>query len=118
MKKEITCIICPMGCRISVEGTEKEVLSISGFTCPRGEVYGRQEFLDPVRILTSTVKVENENRLVPVRTDKPVSKALLKDCMEEIRKARVRPPVAIHDVVIPNICGTGANVVTTADLPK
>ena len=102
-----------MGCHILVEGTETEVTSIEGYTCKRGEVYGRQEFLHPVRILTSTVKVDNEDRLVPVRSDKPVPKELLMDCMAVIRKTNVKLPVKRYDVIIPNICGTDVNIVAT-----
>ena len=116
MKKEITCTVCPMGCAITVEGTETEVTSISGYTCKRGEDYGRGEFLHPVRILTSTVKVAGTNRLVPVRSDKPIPKELLMDCMEAIRKATVAAPVARYDVILSDVCGTGANIVATGEL--
>ncbi len=74
VKKEIICIVCPIGCRILAEGTKEEITSIEGFTCGRGKEYGTQEFLHPVRILTSTVKVDGEDRLVPVRSDRPHSK--------------------------------------------
>ena len=38
MKKEIiTCINCPMGCRMEVEHEAGQVLSVSGNTCARGE---------------------------------------------------------------------------------
>ena len=116
MKKEITCTVCPMGCAITVEGTETEVTSISGFTCKRGETYGRGEYLHPVRILTSTVKVAGTNQLVPVRSDKPIPKELLMDCMAVIRKTAVSAPVARCDVIISDICGTGANIVATGEL--
>ena len=60
MTKEIICTVCPMGCHILVEGEGEQVTSITGYTCRRGEEYGRQEFSHPVRILTTTVKTDSE----------------------------------------------------------
>ena len=115
MTKEIICTGCPMGCRMTAEGTETEVTSLAGFSCPRGEKYGRQEFLDPQRTLTSTVLAEGTDRLVPVRSDRPLSHALLGEAMEVIRHTRVKLPVALYDVIIPDICGSGASIVATAE---
>lgn len=117
MKKEIICTVCPMGCHINVEGTKDSVDSIEGYTCKRGEEYGRQEFLHPVRILTTTVKVEGkEEHLLPVRSEHPVPKELLMDCMEVIRKQTVKAPVARYDVIVPDICGCGVNIVATGNV--
>ena len=107
MKKEIICTVCPIGCHILAEGTKEEI------TCSRGKEYGTQEFLHPVRILTSTVKVDGEDRLVPVRSDRPIPKELLMDCMAVIRETVVKTPVNTYDVIIPDICGCGANIVAT-----
>ena len=61
MEKEIICTVCPMGCHITVTGEGDRVDSITGYTCKRGEEYGKQEFAHPVRILTSTVKLEGRS---------------------------------------------------------
>ena len=67
----------------------------------------------PVRILTSTVKVDGEDRLVPVRSDRPIPKELLMDCMAVIRRTVVKAPVSTYDIIIPDVCGCGANIVAT-----
>ena len=83
MKKEIICTVCPMGCHITVEGEADQIQSISGYTCKRGEEYGRQEFISPVRILTTTVRTDNRKQeLLPVRSNRPVPKDRIMDCME------------------------------------
>lgn len=116
MKKEIICTVCPNGCRISVEGQGENIVSIEGFSCPRGEKYGRQEFSHPVRTLTSTVKIQGrEDGLLPVRSDSPVPMELLGECMDLIRKTQVSAPVKRYDVVIENICGSGCNIVATGE---
>ena len=56
-KKELICIGCPMGCQMTVELEKGEVISVSGNTCMRGDVYARKEVTNPTRIVTSTVLV-------------------------------------------------------------
>lgn len=116
MKKEIICTVCPNGCHISVEGQGENIVSIQGFSCPRGEQYGRQEFSHPVRTLTTTVRIAgHEDCLLPVRSDGAVPLELMAECMAEIRKTQVSAPVKRYDVVIENICGTGCSIVATGE---
>ena len=117
MKKEIICTVCPRGCAVTVEGTEKEITSIEGYSCKRGLEFAKSEFTNPVRILTTLVKIDGvENDLLPVRTDKPIPKSAIFDCMAEIKKASAKLPVKRYDVIIPDICKTGANIVATKDI--
>ena len=34
-KRELTCIVCPLGCAVTVEMEGTEILSITGHTCKR-----------------------------------------------------------------------------------
>lgn len=113
MKKEIICTVCPRGCHIQVEGEGDKILSVEGQGCKRGFEYASAEFAHPVRILTTLVKLDGQNDLLPVRSNKPVPKEKLFDCMEVIRAATVKAPVNRYDVVVANICGTGVDIVAT-----
>ena len=115
MKRELTCIICPKGCNIKVEIEEGKVKSIEGNTCKRGYDYALSEVTNPVRTITSTMKLEN-GKMVPVKTDKPIPKELIFKCMEEINKATLKLPVKIGDVLIENILNTGSNIVATNNM--
>lgn len=114
MKKEIICIICPKGCVINVDGDGDKINSVEGYTCKRGLEYATAEFTNPVRILTTTVKAGED--LLPVRSEKPVPKDKILDCMEVIRKTSVKLPVKMYDIVIENICDTGINIVASKDM--
>lgn len=117
MKKDIICTVCPMGCVITVEGENGNIESIEGYTCQRGKTYAENEFISPVRILTSTAKLKNANvPLVAVRSKTPVPKDKLFDCMAEIRKLEVSAPLKRGDVLIENVCGTGVDIVSSADI--
>lgn len=111
MKKEIICTVCPRGCRVTVTGEDEKILSVEGYGCKRGLTYATAEFLNPVRILTTTVLADGE--LLPVRSKEPLPKAKLFDCMEVIRKTKISLPVKMYDVIISNICETGVDIVAT-----
>ncbi len=114
MNKEIICTVCPRGCHINVTGDGKSVSNLEGYGCKRGIEYATNEYLSPVRILTTTVKINGvDNDLLPVRSNKPVPKDKQFDCMDEIRKVSIDLPIKIGDVVIADICGTGVDIVAT-----
>ena len=117
MKKEIICTVCPRGCHIQVEGEGDKVLSVEGQGCKRGLEYATAEFAHPVRILTTLVKLAGvQNDLLPVRSSQPVPKEKLFECMDVIRATTVKLPVKRYDVIVPNICGTGVDIVATKTL--
>lgn len=47
MEQTITCINCPMGCRMTVQVENGQVVSVSGNVCKRGERYAHQECIAP-----------------------------------------------------------------------
>ena len=112
MIRELTCIVCPKGCQLKVELEGKTVVSVTGHTCKRGEAYAQAECTAPMRTITTTAAVVGGG-VVPVKTDRTIPKELMFECMAEINKARVSPDAKLGDVVIENVLGTGANVVTT-----
>ena len=114
MKRELTCIVCPIGCQLSVTLENGAVTEVSGNTCPRGKQYAIDECTNPVRTITTTARTTNGG-VIPVKTDRPIPKNLMFECMKEIDFSVVTLPARIGDVVIENLLGTGANVVVTAN---
>lgn len=116
MEKIIICTVCPTGCEMKVTGENGKVTSVVGNTCKRGEVYAASEFSDPVRTLTTTVRVTGGSEpLVPVRTEAPVPKRLIAEIMTLVREVTLEAPVARGTVVLENVLDTGVNVVTTGE---
>ena len=114
MIRELTCVACPLGCSVTVEYDENDILSVKGNTCKRGEAYAKTEITNPTRSLTSSVKVNGGvHPVVPVKSDKPVPKNMLFDCMKVINSVCVDAPVEIGQVIIENILDTGADIVAT-----
>ncbi len=106
MIKNITCIICPRGCALTVDINENDV-KVSGNACPKGERYGIDECTNPIRTVTSTVRVENRtDTMVSVKTETPIAKEKIFDVMQAIRNTTVNAPVRIGDVIIDDVCGS------------
>ena len=118
-ERELICISCPMGCRLTVKLEGNEVISVTGNTCPRGEEYARKECTNPERILTSTVKINGAvHRVLPVITDREIPLGKLFEAMEAIRKVEVDAPVKEGDILIEDILGTGANVIASRSMDR
>lgn len=113
--RNMTCIVCPMGCQLQVELDGDQVVSVSGNTCPRGKQYAIDECTHPMRTITSTARTKN-GEVIPVKTNRTVPKELMFECMKEINKAVVKLPARVGDVVIENVLGTGSDVVVTANM--
>ncbi len=114
MKRNLICVSCPLGCPIEVEIENGEVVSVTGNTCKRGDAYARAEVTNPVRSLTTSVKIENGlHAVVPVKSSGPVPKDKMFDCMKEINAVTVKTPVKTGDVIIENILGLGVDIVAT-----
>jgi CxxC motif-containing protein len=87
---------------------------MEGNECDRGKEYARNEYFHPKRILTTVVKVSGADvPLVPVRSDKPLPKELLLQCMDLLKAITLEAPVSRYDVIIKDILGTGANIRAT-----
>lgn len=110
MKRTLTCIVCPLGCQLTVELENKTVRSVTGNTCPRGKAYAETECIAPMRTLTGTV-LDERGAPLAVKTDRPIPKEALLECMKLLSSVTVSLPVSIGDVVLENVFG--ANVVAT-----
>lgn len=113
--EELICIVCPTGCHLKVD--KKNGYQVTGNTCPRGEEYGKIELTNPTRVITSTVRCAGgAHPRCPVKTDRPIPKGLIAQVMDALDGVELHSPVQAGTVVVPNVCGTGANFVTTRDL--
>ena len=103
------CIMCPVGCELSIEKHGKEIV-VSGNACKRGETYGASEITNPVRVVTSVVKAETE--VLSVKTSKPVPKQKIAEVLKNIEKIVIKS-AKIGEILQKNISGTGSDIVVT-----
>jgi CxxC motif-containing protein len=100
-----------------VSQNETGIEKVSGNQCKRGREYAIAECTNPVRTVTSTIAVLNgELPVAPVKTDKPIPKQLISECMREINQCIAQAPVRIGDIIIRNILDTGSNIMATSNI--
>ena len=111
--KELTCIVCPRGCRLKVD----DEMNVYGNACPRGEKYAINELTNPTRTITSSIRVTNRPyTLVSVKTSNPIPKDKMFDVMKEIDKLSVEAPTMIGQIVKKNILGLDSDIVITKNI--
>ena len=114
MKKAITCIVCPRGCAMTAD-IQENTITITGNACIRGEKHAIGECTNPVRSLTSIIRVRNrEDTMVSVKSAAPVPKEKLFEIMDIIHKTRVNAPIKIGDILIPGVFGT--DIIATKEI--
>ena len=116
-ERELTCIVCPIGCSLKVRiGKGGEVI-VEGNLCPRGAGYAREEVTNPRRMVFTVVKVRGgELPTVSVKTSEPVPKSLISEVMKATAFLEVEAPVEVGQVVLKNVCGV--DLVATRSVGK
>jgi len=109
------CVACPMGCELiaQIDGNNN-VTDLNGHACKRGIGYAEAEVKNPTRGFHSTLKVQGGDLpLVSVKSATPVPKGKLMACAEATRHIAVKAPVNVGDVLLPNVAGTGVDLIAT-----
>jgi CxxC motif-containing protein len=114
---EVLCVVCPLGCRLTV-GREGEEFSIRG-GCSRGKAYARQEVTHPCRVVTTTVRVRGgEIPRLPVRTSRPFPKDRIFELMGFLHSLEVEAPVTRGEVILRNLLGEDIDLVATRTIRR
>ena len=113
---EVTCILCPVGCRLTVTEEDGE-WKVEGYGCRRGLAYGLEEAQNPSRVLITVIPVDDgELPVVPVKTSKPIPKNLLLKASKALAGLRVKAPVRLGQVIARNILDLDVNIVATRSI--
>ena len=116
-KRELICIGCPLGCMISEELEGKEGKNVTGNTCPRGKVYAEKEVTNPMRIVTSSVRVSGGDKVsVSVKTKSDIPKGKIFDVVRDLKDVVAKAPIKIGDILVKDVAETGVDIVATANV--
>jgi CxxC motif-containing protein len=100
MKKDLTCISCPIGCAMSAEFQPDGSITVSGNQCSRGAQYARDELVDPRRVVTATCPTGSPiHPRLPVRSREPCPRDLILSVLQEISRMQVTLPVRQGDLL-------------------
>ena len=115
--RNLTCIGCPMGCPLTVKLEDTEIISIEGYTCKRGAVYGKKEVTNPTRIVTTTVRVSGGTEpVVSVKTKEDIPKDKIFACIHAMKEITVQAPVHIGDVILRDVAHAGVDMIATKNV--
>jgi CxxC motif-containing protein len=118
MKHELTCIVCPRGCRIQV-WEEEGVHRCEGNQCIRGEVYAIQEVTEPRRMFTSTVQLKGSRlKRCPVVSSSAIRKEDIFKLVDILENVVLEAPVALNQVVIENVLESGIDIIASRSIKK
>ena len=111
----MNCIMCPLGCEMTVTIEDGAVTSVTGNTCPRGPKY--DEVVAPRRMLTSTVQVKGGLLpLLPVVSKTTLPKERILDCAAALRQIAVKAPVTEGQIIVENILGLGVDIIASRSM--
>lgn len=118
-EKELVCVNCPKGCRVHIYLENGEITRLSGYSCQKGKDYAQQETIRPMRVLTSTVRIEHgTNRVLPVITSKEIPLDMCAAAMEQIRAMDISAPVVMDQVLVKNFMGTDADLIASRSMSE
>lgn len=112
--KEMTCIVCPNGCKLSVTQTESGI-AVSGAQCKRGVAFAKTEISNPTRSLTTTVATAfADTPRLSVKTMGEIEKDRMFEAMRIINGVLVARHVTAGETILSDVCG--ARLVATSNL--
>lgn len=115
MKVKLTCIECPKGCKLIIDKDNNYI--VSGFGCIKGKEFGERELINPLRVVTSTVKIiGGRYKRLPVKTKEAVPKDKIFEVMNHIKKIEVESPIDLGTVIIKNVANTGIDIISTTKM--
>jgi len=129
--RELTCIVCPIGCTLSAEedlAGDPSALKVSGNRCPRGAVYAQEEIYNPRRVVTATCGIAlpaggtdphrslTSARRLPVKTSLPCPKEKIDELLNDIYGLKAKLPVMAGEKLISNWKGLGFDVIAVRSL--
>ena len=115
-KLEMTCIVCPKGCALSIKASNDGTIeSVTGNQCKRGAKYAEDEYTNPQRTITTTLRCE-DGSMVAVKTETTIPKGKMFEAMQLINHTVVTLPVSVGDILIQDVFDT--NIVATQNRQK
>lgn len=119
MKSKLVCTACPKGCEIKIVEQGLGGYNIEGNCCETGRKYAEQEIINPARIFTTTVKINNALiKRLPVRSKEAVPKNQMIELMKTVKTIETEAPIKQGEVIIENILDTGIDIIASKSIAK
>src|SRR4030042_1687928 len=118
-KHDFVCINCPLSCSLELTEENGKVLDVSGNECKVGKKYAEEEFKNPRRMVTTTVRVKDGMLpLLPVVSESPIPKKKVTEAVKVLSNLVLDAPIEDRQVIYKDILGTGIHVISSRKLDK
>jgi len=121
VKRKMRCIVCPEGCSLLVEydkNTGRPIM-IEGHKCKRGIKFAEDEIKNPLRTLTTTVRISSKKAArLAVRSSIPVGRDKMLQVIKLVRQIEIKAPVNMGDIIIHDVLGTGADIISCSSIKE
>lgn len=113
---ELYCTVCPNQCFMQVCVFDGNDMRVNGNRCSRGVKFAHQELTCPMRVLTTTVLVDEggSTMLVPVRSRNEIPLQYHMKIMQILKKIKIVHRVEKGMVILENAAGTGEDMIACA----
>jgi CxxC motif-containing protein len=110
--KQYICLTCPNCCALETDGTQ-----VSGHKCEKGQTFACQEWLDPLRVITTTIRVDTKQgmHIVPVKTAAPVPLTKIPAIMKTIKSLRLLEVPPLGSVITVDKAPEPLEIVVTGE---
>jgi CxxC motif-containing protein len=90
--KRFICIVCPKCCELETNGKE-----VTGAKCKRGREFALQEAVQPLRVITTTVRHETKEgrKMIPVKSADPLPREDIPQIMRHIKGVKISESPAL-----------------------
>jgi len=117
ISRKLICIVCPVGCTCEVTTEPGAEPIIRGQNCARGRDYALAEATNPLRMLTTTVRVrDGVLPLLPVVSSKPLPKDSVAVGVRLLSEIVVDAPVKAGQVVCEKLLGLDVDIRASRDV--
>jgi len=115
---ELICIVCPTGCLLELTEVGTDLI-VKGNKCPKGIEFAKQEWFNPMRMLTTTLRTDHEQLpRVSVRTSQPIPKEKIMDIMKYLDSIKISLPVLMGQILVADILNLGVDIISTQTLKE
>lgn len=116
---ELICIVCPIGCHMSIDRGGGDSLTVDGNRCRRGLSYAQEEFSNPRRVVTATASIRGGlSPRLPVRSSTPVPVDSVASFLAEVYRLELETPVRRGDVIAEDLAGTGVDLLASMSVTR
>jgi CxxC motif-containing protein len=117
-QKFYSCPHCARGCSLDVL-IQDDTVRVSGNACARGEEFGRQEAIMPMRPLATSIRAVGGVRpRLQVYGTGDIPLAQLLEAMNALDELTVAAPVVTGQLVMRDLLGLGVDIVAKETLPE